>query len=270
MDSDGTAEKFLQLVGIMAALRGEGGCPWDREQTHETLKKYMIEEAYEAVDAIDSGDPQDLAEELGDVLLQVVFHAQMASEAGRFTIDDVLDKINGKMLSRHPHVFGEDKLDTAEEVLRRWEDAKNEEKSHRRSILEDVPQSLPALMKAHLIQDRVRRVGFDWENVEQVYAKLDEEVGEFHEAVREGDRAHIREELGDLLFALVNVARFVNEEPELALQHTNRKFAARFAYIEARLRESGIPLEKAGLELMDRYWEEAKEKLPDEHRTGGA
>ncbi len=262
-EAETPAAKFARLVEIMAALRGPGGCPWDREQTHESLKKYMIEEAYEAVDAIDDGDPGELAEELGDVILQVVFHAQMAREAGRFDISTVLDAINTKMISRHPHVFGEEKLDTAEEVLRRWEDAKNEEKAHRQSILEDVPRNLPALMKAHLIQDRVRRVGFDWENVEQVFDKLEEELTEFREAIREGDRGHVREELGDLLFALVNVARFINEEPEVALQHTNHKFMRRFAYVEKKIRERGLSLEQAGLKLMDRYWEEAKEQIPN-------
>ncbi|MBE7558786.1 nucleoside triphosphate pyrophosphohydrolase [bacterium] len=247
----------------MAALRGPGGCPWDREQTHESLKKYLIEEAYEAVDAIDDGDPKVLAEELGDVLLQVVFHAQMGSEAGRFDIGTVLDAINGKMLSRHPHVFGQDKLETAEAVLRRWEDAKNEEKAHRKSILEDIPSSLPALMKAHLIQDRVRRVGFDWENVEQVFDKLEEELAEFRQAIREGEKTHVREELGDLLFALVNVARFIGEEPEVALQRTNHKFMRRFAYVEQKIRERGLSLEQAGLALMDQYWEEAKTEIPN-------
>lgn len=257
------ADKFARLVEIMAALRGPDGCPWDREQTHESLKKYLIEEAYEAVDAIDDGDPVELAEELGDVLLQVVFHAQMGREAGRFDISTVLDAINAKMISRHPHVFGPDRLETAEAVLRRWEDAKNEEKKSRKSILEEIPASLPALMKAHLIQDRVRRVGFDWENVEQVFAKLEEEVEEFREAVGGGNRARIREELGDLLFALVNVARFVGEEPEVALQHTNHKFMRRFAYIEEKLRQEGLKLEEAGLERMDHYWEEAKERTAD-------
>lgn len=253
-------EKFARLVEIMARLRAPGGCPWDREQTHQTLKKYLLEEAYEVCDAIDKASDPELAEELGDVLLQVVFHAQLASEEGRFTIAEVLDSINAKLVSRHPHVFGDAQVDNSDEVLRRWEQIKTKEKAERRSILEGVPRELPALLKAYRIQEKVARVGFDWEKVEDVLGKLKEELGEFEAACLSREEAAIEEELGDLFFALVNVARFLGKEPEEALQRTIRKFTRRFNYIEDKVRQSGQDLESVSLEIMDRYWEEAKKE----------
>jgi nucleoside triphosphate diphosphatase len=254
-------DKFLRLVQIMASLRGEGGCPWDQEQTHESLKKYLIEESYEAVEAIESDDPTAISEELGDVLLQVVFHSQVGQESGRFDIGDVLDKINEKMISRHPHVFGDTTVADAQEVLRKWEEAKVEEKSERTSILEGIPASLPALLKAHRIQERAARVGFDWRHVDEVFEKLDEEVEEFREACQQRDAVAIREELGDVLFSVVNVARFISEDSENALHRTIDKFRDRFAYIEAKVKEKGQTLEETSLEEMDIFWEEAKEHL---------
>lgn len=252
------AEKFMRLVEIMARLRAPGGCPWDREQTHESLKKYMVEEAYEACDAIDSGEDRQIAEELGDVLLQVVFHAQVASEEKRFTIEDVLDAINTKLVSRHPHVFGELKLDNSEQVLQHWESFKVREKQERQSILDGIPRDLPALLKAHRIQERVARVGFDWEKVEDVFCKVKEELREFEEACYSQEDDRIEDELGDLFFAVVNVARFLEKDPEAALQRTIRKFTRRFNYIEQQVKQSGQDLQSVSLEVMDKYWEESK------------
>jgi len=251
-------EKFARLVELMARLRAPGGCPWDREQTHRTLKKYMVEEAYEACDAIDSGSDAAIAEELGDVLLQVVFHAQIGSEEERFTIADVLDAINTKLVSRHPHVFGDLNLENSDQVLKHWEVLKKKEKAERESILDGIPRDLPALMKAHRIQDRVARVGFDWEKIEDVFAKVREELREFEEACYGKKDDEIEEELGDLLFSLVNVARYLEKDPEEALDRTIRKFQKRFRYIEQKVHESGEDLQAVSLEIMDRYWEEAK------------
>jgi len=254
-------EKFAKLVEIMARLRAPGGCPWDREQTHQSLKRYLIEEAYEACDAVDSGEDRLLVEELGDVLLQVVFHAQIASEEKRFTIEDVLDAINTKLVTRHPHVFDELKLDNAEQVLKHWEGFKVKEKKERKSILDGIPRQLPALMKAHRIQERVARVGFDWEKVEDVFKKVREELREFEEACYSQDEDKIEDELGDLFFAVVNVARFLEKDPEAALERTIGKFTRRFHYIEQQVKASGRNLQEAPLEVMDRYWEDSKREI---------
>lgn len=251
-------EKFEKLVEILARLRAPDGCPWDRKQTHESLKKYAIEESYELCDAIDARDDGKIREELGDVLLQVVFHAQLAAEEGRFNVGDAIDTVNEKMISRHPHVFGDVKADTAEEVLRQWEHRKLKEKKEGTSILDGVPKALPALLRAFTIQRRVARVGFDWERTADVLAKVKEEVDELAEACQAGDKSAIEEELGDMLFAMVNVARWRDVDPENALAGTIHKFLDRFHHIEQRVRESGRTLEEATLEEMDRYWEEAK------------
>jgi len=256
-------EKFAKLVEILARLRAPGGCPWDREQTHETLKRFMVEETYEACDAIDSGEDRLIVEELGDVLLQVVFHAQIASEEKRFTIEEVLDAINAKLISRHPHVFGELKLKDAEEVLEHWESFKVKEKKERESVLDGIPRQLPALMKAHRIQERVARVGFDWEKVEDVFKKVKEELREFEQACFSQDDDKIEDELGDLFFAVVNVARYLEKDPEAALERTIRKFTRRFHYIEQQVRQSGQDLQSVSLEVMDRYWERAKDTVED-------
>lgn len=252
-------EKFEDLVAIMAKLRSPDGCPWDNEQTHETLKKYMLEEAYELIESIDAKDDKAIIEECGDVLLQVVFHARIAEEEGRFTIDDVVKKICDKLISRHPHVFGDRDAHSAEEVLRNWETDKKKEKPERESILDGIPIHLPALMQAHRIQERVSRVGFDWQQIEEVFEKFEEEWQEFREARSEEHRQKVEEELGDLLFALVNVARYVDVDPEQALAKTNRKFSRRFNYIERQTKQAGKTLDDASLEEMDAFWEEAKQ-----------
>jgi tetrapyrrole methylase family protein/MazG family protein len=251
-------QAFLRLIHHMARLRAPDGCPWDREQTHSTLKKYMIEEAHEACEAIDSGDDRRICEELGDVLLQVVFHARMAAERGAFSIIDVLEAINRKLVERHPHVFGDVELSTPEEVLRNWERTKAAKEKGRSSLLDGIPESLPALLRSRRIQERAAQVGFDWNHIGEVLDKLEEEIHEFRQECAGQDPERIEDELGDLLFAIVNVARYLNTDPEAALHRTTRKFITRFRHIEKRVRGSGRSLEDVSLEEMDRYWEEAK------------
>ncbi len=258
--SEQIKEKFNELVKIMARLRSPDGCPWDKEQTHETLKKYMIEEAYELLETIDAQDDEALMEECGDVLLQVVFHARIAQEEGRFTILDVLEKIGHKLVSRHPHVFSDRDAHSADEVLRNWETDKKKEKPERESILDGIPNHLPALMQAQRIQERASRVGFDWEQVEEVFEKFEEEWQEFRRARSEEHRQRVEEELGDLLFALVNVARYVDVDPEQALAKTNQKFKRRFRYIEDQAKKNQQILNHMTLEEMDGLWEQAKHK----------
>ncbi len=266
------AEQFLHLVQIMSKLRAPDGCPWDKKQTHDTLKKYMIEEAYELVESIDDKDDKALIEECGDVLLQAVFHAQIGQEEKRFTILDVLNTICEKLIARHPHVFGDREAHSAEEVLRNWESDKKKEKPERQSILEGIPGMLPALMQACQIQERASRVGFDWEKIGEVYDKFEEEWHEFRYeinasqtnpevgAVREPPEQfeRMKEEFGDLLFALVNISRYIHVDPEEALKQTNRKFMRRFLYIEKTMKNQNKSLEDASLEEMDALWEEAK------------
>jgi MazG family protein len=226
LKSDSTAgEKFEELVALMARLRAPGGCPWDREQTFDSIKPYTLEETYEVLDAIDRRDWRDLAEELGDFVLQAVFYAQMAGEKDLFTIGDALDAINAKLIRRHPHVFGERQADSASDVLKIWGEAKAAEKVEKGTaaagLLAAVPRALPALVEAQQITSRAARVGFDWENAEQVIEKLHEEMAEFDEARRDGSPAAVEDELGDLLFVLVNLARFAKVDPEQALRRTN-------------------------------------------------
>jgi tetrapyrrole methylase family protein/MazG family protein len=242
----------------MEKLRAPDGCPWDREQTHSTLKKYMIEEAHEACEAIDQGDDTKICEELGDVLLQVVFHGQMASERGAFTIADIADAISDKLVERHPHVFGDMDLKTPEEVLQNWEQMKAQREESRSSLLDGIPASLPALLRSRRIQERAAQVGFDWNHIGEVVDKMVEEVREFAEACAGKDPERMEDELGDLLFAVVNVSRYLNIDPEAALHRTARKFIERFRHIEKRVAESGRTLDEVPLEEMDRYWDEAK------------
>lgn len=250
---------FDRLIEVMARLRGEGGCPWDREQTHETLKPYLIEETYEVIEAIDRKDDRALKEELGDVLLQVVFHAQVAREEGRFDAEEVSDAIVSKLIRRHPHVFGDVKVSGATEVLANWERIKKAERGSG-SALDGVPPHLPALLRARRVQEKAARVGFDWAHAAEVEAKLHEEVGEFLNACESGDRAAMEEELGDLLFSVVNLARFLRFCPEEALRKTIDKFAARFTYIEKALARRGQSPQTATLAEMDALWEEAKKE----------
>lgn len=250
---------LARLVGVMRRLLGEGGCPWDREQTFESLRKYTLEEAGEVVDAIDSGDRSAVREELGDLLLQVVFLSELARAEKAFAIDDVVTGIVDKLVHRHPHVFGDMDAKTADEVLANWESIKAKEKAGR-GVLAGVPRSLPALQRAQSIGDRVRRVGFDWADAKGSREKVHEEMGELDRAIEAGDQAAIEEEMGDVLFALVNLARHVKVDAEAALRGTIAKFNRRFDHVEARVKaeHGGWPEKKLPLEVLDRYWEEAK------------
>lgn len=253
----GPGELFERLCDIMHRLRAPGGCPWDREQTHSSLIKYLIEESYEVAESIEQQNDPELTKELGDVLLQVVFHAEIAAEEHRFTISDVIEAICAKMIHRHPHVFGDATVKDSEAVLRQWESIKKVERGEGASILDGIPAALPALLRAERLQSRASKVGFDWENASQVLAKIREELGEVEE-VLETSREKLREELGDLLFAVANLARFLKIDPEQALQDCNRKFQQRFQHIETTLVSRGSNVEQAGLAEMDALWEEAK------------
>ena len=257
-------EKFQRLVEIMRRLRSPGGCPWDREQNFDTIKPYLLEETYEVMDSIDARDWRGLAEELGDLLLQAVFFAQMASEEGRFRIEDSIDHINNKLIRRHPHVFGDASARTAEDVKKRWDEIKKEEKQERGlesgELLAGVPRTLPALVEAAQIASRAAGVGFDWDNTDHVLEKLEEELGELARARARStpDPAEIEDEIGDLLFVIVNVARFLKTDPEQALRKTNAKFRRRFGYVERKLAERGKTLKEAAIDEMEALWQEAK------------
>lgn len=262
-------EKFQNLVALMARLRAPGGCPWDREQTFDTIKPYTLEETYEVLDAIDRRAWSDLTEELGDFMLQAVFYAQMAAEQELFHIGDALDAINQKLVRRHPHVFGEASAETAGDVKRIWGEVKAaeqaEKKEKRKSqdkntggLLGSVPRALPALVEAQQIAARAAAAGFDWESPEQVLDKLHEELAEFAQARRNAASEEMEDELGDLLFVLVNLARFVKVDPEQALRRTNAKFRRRFGFIEHKLAERGKKLEDSTIEEMEALWQEAK------------
>ena len=256
---------FQKLVDIMTLLRSNDGCPWDKVQTSESIKPYLIEETYEVIEAIDEKDPVKMKEELGDLLLQVVFHAQIAKDRGEFDINDVIDKISDKMVSRHPHVFGDAKFETPEEVTKQWQDRKREEGKLKDSALEGVPKELPSLLRAHRLQSRAAKVGFDWAKVEDVFGKLDEELEEFKEALEKKDKKEIEDELGDIFFVLVNISRFVGVNAEEALRKTISKFISRFRYIEMTAADEGRQLSDMTLEDMDALWNEAKK---GEKQTG--
>ncbi len=256
---------FARFVELIARLRAPGGCPWDREQTHESVKPMTIEEAYEVAEAIDEGDDHELAAELGDLLLQVVFHADIARERGAFGIEQVIGRVSDKMVRRHPHVFAGETAETAGEVLRNWEAIKQAERAARGqaagdgSMLDSVSKRLPATMEAFQLTTKAARVGFDWPDAAAVLAKLDEEVAELKQAVAEGkDAAKVNDEVGDLLFGAVNVARLLGADPESALKAANRKFRRRFRHVEAGLRAQGRAPAESSLEEMDRLWDEAK------------
>lgn len=250
-------ELFEELVRTVARLRGENGCPWDREQTRESLKPLMLEELYEAFEAIDRGDETALREELGDMLLHIVFHAQIGEERGTFTIADVLTHIIAKMHKRHPHVFGEASVQGVDEVLLNWEKIKEKERKAG-GMLTSLPKGLPALLRAFSMQARVARVGFDWKDAREVAKKVEEEWREFQDAWAANDPKRLEEEWGDLVFALVNLARHLGIQPEDALQRTCNRFAERFAFVEESLKASGKSLAEASLEEMDALWEKAK------------
>lgn len=296
-----TGERFERAVSIMARLRGPGGCPWDREQTYDTIKPYTLEETYEVLEAIDARDFEELPGELGDLLLQVLFYAEMAKEEGRFSIDDVLDRLSNKLVDRHPHVFGDVRADTPGEVVRNWQALKANEKrkkeqqaaengsqaerdrhGHSDSVLHGISSAMPALMEAYKISSRVAHVGFDWPNIEGLFDKLSEETEELRRDLEEYPapgpqpesatstasargvkipqelRDRLEDEVGDLLFVLVNVARYLALDPESALRKTNRKFRRRFEYLEGRLRQQGRKPDQATLAEMEALWQESK------------
>jgi MazG family protein len=282
-----TGEKFEKAVSIMARLRAPGGCPWDREQTFDTIKPYTLEEAYEVLEAIDNRDWRELTEELGDLLLQVLFYSEMAQEAGYFSIDDVLEALSNKLIARHPHVFGNVRAEDAHTVLKNWEALKAQEKDEKRRsqesggdessqqpLLDGVSTKMPALLEAHKISSKAAHVGFDWPEIQGLFEKLREETLELQEHLqaapagvrRPGDRARMPEELqagiedeiGDLFFVLVNIARHLAVDPESALRKTNRKFRRRFGWVEEQLRGQGKRLEESKLEEMETLWQQAK------------
>jgi tetrapyrrole methylase family protein/MazG family protein len=248
-------EAFSRLVEIMAKLRAPGGCPWDREQNFDTIKPYLLEETYEVMDAIDARDYKGLAEELGDLLLQSVFFAQMASEEGHFDISDSLEAINSKLIRRHPHVFGEGDAKTSDDVKRKWDEIKKTEKPRAPGLLTGVPRTLPALVEAQQIASRAATAGFDWENVDQVFDKLNEELVELKSTVSQDER---EDELGDLLFVIVNIARFLKVDPEQALRRTNAKFRRRFSHVEEGLAAEGKSPQDATIVEMEALWQAAK------------
>ncbi|HEY6106676.1 MAG TPA: nucleoside triphosphate pyrophosphohydrolase, partial [Anaeromyxobacteraceae bacterium] len=253
-----------KLLSIMARLRGPDGCPWDREQTLKTLRPYVLEETYEVLEAIDAGDPREHREELGDLLLQIVFQAQLASEEGKFDFADVAEAISSKLVSRHPHVFGDATVKDAEAVLRQWVALKRKEKEARgggQSVLEGVPREMPALARAERLTEKASRVGFDWPDPSGPRAKVDEELAELDRAMAAGDRAAVEDELGDVLFAVSNLARKLGIPPEEALRGAVGRFVARFRYVEDQLALRGVRHGEATLEEMDRLWEQAKAVL---------
>ena len=261
--------KFEKLVNVMERLRAPGGCPWDREQTYESLAPYLLEESYEAFDAIqeanETGDTDHMVEELGDVLLQVVFHSTIAKERGDFSIDDVSEGVAEKLILRHPHVFENKTLETADEVLDNWEELKKEqrkksgkEEKPKDSILEDVPLAFPALIEGNKLTKKAAKVGFDWENTDQIFEKLDEETNELRSAIESDDKPNTEEEIGDMLFVVVNLARKLGVEPENALKKTNRKFRKRFRFIEDEIKSREETFEDIDLKEMDRLWNIAK------------
>jgi MazG family protein len=280
-----TGDKFEKAVAIMARLRAPGGCPWDREQTFDTIKRYTLEETYEVLEAIDNRDWQELTGELGDLLLQVLFYAEMAREEGRFSIDDVLDALADKLISRHPHVFGDVKAKDANTVLKNWEALKAQEKQQKKSaseaddespepLLDGVSSKMPALLEAHKLSSKASHIGFDWPEIGGLFDKLAEETRELQhcihdlplDALKPGSRSQIPQqmheqlegEVGDLFFVLVNLARWLSVDPESALRKTNRKFRRRFGHLEEQLRERGKTLEQSNLEEMETLWQQAK------------
>jgi MazG family protein len=293
-----TGERFERAVSIMARLRAPGGCPWDREQTFDSIKPYTLEETYEVLEAIDNRDWDELTGELGDLLLQVLFYAEMAEEEKRFSIDDVLDRLSNKLVDRHPHVFGDVKADTSAEVLRNWEAIKAAEKRKRleagggkaatkeeqkHSVLGDVSSGIPALLEAYKLSSRAAHVGFDWPDVSGLFDKLEEETRELQENLKEypapgpqpvgrgvanshgvqidpGLRARLEDEVGDLLFVLVNIARYLSLDPESALKKTNRKFKQRFQWLESELRAEGRKVEETGLDDLEALWQKSKQR----------
>lgn len=252
-----TFSRFREVIRI---LRSPEGCPWDREQTHESLRRYLIEEVYELIDAIDDEDDAGIIEELGDLLLQIMMHCQIGEDDGFFTVDEVIRGVTEKMIHRHPHVFGDVEVESTEDVNRNWEALKRQEKQERTSILDGIPRSLPALMRSFKLQKKGRKAGFEWEHVEEIWDKFKEEIEEFNQAAASGSQEEMEAELGDVFFVLVNIAIQYGINPEFALTRTNEKFISRFRYIEEQLKEQGKELEEASLAEMDAFWNEAKKR----------
>ena len=252
---------FKKLTEIVDTLMGENGCPWDKVQTRESLKPYLVEEAYETLEALDNNNPEEIKEELGDLLYQVLFHAKISENKNEFNITDVVESISHKMVHRHPHVFKEENLETPEEVVTQWEEIKSKEKgkANRESVLDGIPPHLPGLLRAQKLQKKAAKQGFDWDKIDDVFDKLDEEVAEFKEAVLSGKETNMTSELGDIIFVLVNIAKFKKIDAEEALRATNNKFIKRFQYIEAEVTKRGKTLKETSLEELEKYWQEAKD-----------
>lgn len=249
---------IAKLVEIVTQLRAPDGCPWDREQTHQSIRNLLLEECYEVIEAIDEDNDTMLREELGDVLLHIVFHAQLASERGAFSLDDVTTAICDKLIRRHPHVFGDEKCSDSSEVLQQWEELKKQEKADRKSRLDGIPPILPALMEAREMQKKAAKAGFDWDDPTGVLHKTCEELCELETALESGDPTHIKEEIGDLLFSLVNLARHLKVDAEEACRLTNRKFSRRFRHIETALEKDGKTMEETPIDELESYWQNAK------------
>ena len=253
---DERATSFLRLLKIMDELREQ--CPWDKKQTIDSIRHLTIEETFELSDAILKKDLTEVKKELGDILLHIVFYSRIASETNDFTIKDVIDSLCEKLIFRHPHIYGDTKAETEEQVKQNWEQLKQKEKGGNKSVLSGVPNSMPALLKAYRIQEKARAVGFDWENPEQVYEKVKEELDEFDVEIKNKDQQKAEKEFGDVLFSLINYARFLNINPEDALEQTNKKFIKRFGYMENKVKEQGKQIADCKLEELDSYWNEAK------------
>jgi tetrapyrrole methylase family protein / MazG family protein len=260
--TDQYPEEFQRLVEIIRRLRGKDGCPWDRQQSHSSLREFLLEESYETLEALDEADNQKLCQELGDLLLQIVLHCQIAAENLEFQLEDVLKTINNKLIRRHPHVFGGRPVESAAEVSHNWEEIKKQERGGRNSMLDSVPHQMPALAYSMDIQRRVQQVGFDWENIDGVIDKLVEEVNELRQSNNEAEKA---DEFGDLLFTLVNVARRLGLDPEASLRQANRKFYRRFAYMERLCRERGCELGRLSFNEQNKLWDEAKKGVKAEN-----
>ncbi len=256
---DKNDRSFERLVEIMALLRSDNGCPWDREQDHKSIRQHLLEEAYEVIETIDEEKYDELPAELGDLLLQVIFHAQIAAEANRFNIYDVIENINEKLVRRHPHIFGDETVESAEEQVSLWEQTKVK-KEGKKSAIDGVPNQLPALVRAYRIQNKAAAVGFDWHSIEPVWSKVAEEIKELEEVVEEGNKDRIEDELGDMLFSIVNVSRFLKVNPEDALRRAINKFDNRFRKVEADFKERGVTLLDSTLEEMDAVWDKVKEE----------
>ena len=254
-------ELFKELVDIIAKLRSEDGCSWDREQTHETLKTGIIEEAYEVVETIDGKDDEKLEEELGDLLMQILLNAQIAKDEGNFDINGVIQRISEKLIRRHPHVFGDLQVKDSQEIMRNWDRIKSEERASKdeNSLMDSIPVNLPALMQARKVQSRASRVGFDWDKAEDVLKKVEEEVSELKEGISNSDQESIKEEIGDILFSIVNLSRFLNVEPEGALRQTTAKFIRRFKQMEVQITNNGKSLTDYDLVGLDKIWDSIKE-----------